>query len=157
MDDINTIQDTIQDSFVECPHCGSKLCYTQTLPDGIETLTCLSCGFTTSNLMKDGSETEVKVREKHPSLYKDLRFVDSHGYVWYPSVVTVPEKGMVYIDGSSTENWQWVLTPFRIVTRRERRLKKLDPSVRFLAAPELTKRFGQDGFVEALSELGLFN
>lgn len=145
----------VKDSFVVCPHCGSELCYSQTVGE-VETLTCLSCGFTTSNLMLDGSETEQKVRASHPNLYKELRFVDVHGYVWYPSVVSVPEAGMVYIDGSNAENWEWVMTPVRLATRRERRLKKLGAGPKYIALPNMTKRFGKEGFVEALAALGLF-
>lgn len=116
----------------------------------------MSCGFTTSELMKDGSETEVEVRKNHPSLYKDLRFVDEHGYVWYPSVVTVPGVGMAYIDGSDKENWQWVVTPMMLLTRRARRQKHLGKGQKWIAVPEKTLKLGKEGFPEAMAALGLF-
>lgn len=141
--------------FVECPHCKSQICYKQDV-NGVSTLTCMSCGFTTSELMADGSETEVEVRKNHPNLYKDLRFVDEHGYVWYPSVVTVPGVGMAYVDGSSAENWEWVVTPMQMLTRRQRRQKHLSADQKWVAVPSKTIRFGKDGFPEALAALGLF-
>lgn len=150
----NQVQDP-QTFFVQCPHCGSQICYKQDV-NGVETLTCMSCGFTTSELMKDGSETEVEVRKNHPSLYKDLRFVDEHGYVWYPSVVTVPGVGMAYIDGSDKENWQWVVTPMMLLTRRARRQKHLGKGQKWIAVPEKTLKLGKEGFPEAMAALGLF-
>lgn len=142
------------DSFVECPHCGSQLCYHQNVGDA-EALVCMKCGFTTSNLMKEGSETEKAVSGQYPTLYKDLRFVDKFGYVWYPAVVTVPGVGMVYIDGSSTEDWEWAATPMRKLTRKERRSGMYKENQEYLAIPAQTKKFGKDGYILALSSLGL--
>ena len=150
----------VADTFVQCPHCGSRLCYSQVVGkteqgEDIETLTCLSCGFTTSNQMLEGSETEKAVSAKHPSLYKDLRFKDVHGFVWYPAVVTAPNVGMVYIDGSSTEDWEWAFTPMRKLTRRERRSGKYGDQ-EYISIPVATKKFGQDGgFIKALDWAGL--
>lgn len=145
------------DSFIVCPHCGSQLCYHQKLENEVEAMTCMACGFTTSTLMKEGSETEKAVSEKHPSLYKDLKFVDQFGYVWYPSVVTVPGVGMVYIDGSSKEDWQWAATPMRKLTRHERRHGKYTKGQEYVALPNQTKKFGQSGgFVQACASINLF-
>lgn len=145
----------IGDTFVECPHCGSSVCYSQKSGD-VTTLICMSCGFTTTSEMQDGSEAERKVFEKHPSLYKDLRFIDRFGYVWYPAVVAVPGVGMVYIDGSSTADWQWVSTPSRKLTRHEKRSGRFPKDQEYITILEHSKKFGQDGFVEAMSSLGLF-
>lgn len=145
------------DSFMVCPHCGSKLCYKQTLPDGVESYTCMACGFTTSTLMVAGSETEQEVSKKYPTLYKDLKFKDpTTNLVWYPAVVTVPGRGMVYIDGSDFRTWSWAATPMRRLTRRERRHGPYKGQ-EYIAVPKETQKFGQEGgFVRACAFLNLF-
>ena len=143
------------DSFVQCPHCGSIVCYSQE-QDGVTSLVCMSCGFTTTSEMKDGSEAEKKVFERHPSLYRDLRFVDRYGYVWYPSVIAVPDMGMVFVDGSNTKNWQWVSVPVRKLTRHEKRSGRYPKDQEYVTILEHKKQFGQDGFAEAMASIGLF-
>lgn len=145
----------MEDKLITCPHCGSNVCYAQKV-DGQETAMCLNCGYTTTTLMLEGSETETQHFEKQPQLYRDLRFVDSEKHVWYPAVITLPERGMIYVDGTSIEDWEWVYTPFTRISRRERRLKKLDKNKQFKADSQNTKRFGKDGFIEAAAALGLF-
>lgn len=143
------------DNFVVCPHCGSQLCYHQEVGENVEAMTCMACGFTTSNQMKEGSEEEKAMSARYPSLYKDLKFVDSFGYVWYPAVVTVPGAGMVYIDGSNTENWEWASTPMRKLTRKEKR-SGMYKNQEWVAVPAQTRKFGKNGFVQALASIGLF-
>jgi len=151
----NETEQEVVNSFVCCPHCGSSLCYHQDEGNGVESMICMQCGFTTTNQMLEGSETEKAVTAKHPTLYKDLKFKDVHGFIWYPSVITIPGVGMVYIDGSSSENWEWTSTPMRSLTRKERRSGKYGKE-QYIAVPSQTKHFGKDGFVQALNSLGFF-
>lgn len=152
---LTATEQLVAKSFVVCPHCGSQLCFHQPVAPDTEAMTCLACGFTTTNQMLEGSETEKAVSAKHPTLYKDLRFKDIHGYVWYPAVVTVPGVGMVYIDGSSTEDWEWAFTPMRKLSRKEKRSGRYGKN-EYISMPEQTQRFGKDGgFVKALDALGV--
>ena len=151
---LTEVEQSVADAFVMCPHCQSNLCYHQDMGNGVEAMTCLSCGFTTTNQMLEGSETEKAVSANYPRLYKDLRYVDVHGFVWYPGVITVPDAGMIYIDGTSAEDWEWVATPVRKLTRKERRSGAYG-NQEFIAIPSQTKRFGKDGYVQALAFLGL--
>src|SRR5574344_311275 len=145
-----------QDGLVKCPHCGSGLCYAQRIGNE-ETWMCLACGYTSTTLMKAGSETEKKVTAKQPKLYREqLRFVDINGYVWYPAVLTVPDKGMVYIDGSTPEDWQWTATPMREITFKERRMKKFKGQ-KYVADIAKTQHFGKEGFAEAALAIGLYD
>lgn len=144
----------LKDGFVECPHCKSRLCYAQQLDDQ-ETWMCFHCGYTSTTQMKEGTPVEKAVTEKHPNLYQDLKFVDPDGYVWYPAVLTVPGRGMLYIDGSSTADWQWAVTPMRTLTEKERKLKQFR-NQEYAADMKRTKYYGKEGFIEAASDLGLF-
>ena len=152
---LSEVEQLVAKSFVVCPHCGSQLCFHQPAGPDTEAMTCLACGFTTTNQMLEGSETEKAVSAKHPTLYKDLRFKDVHGFVWYPAVVTVPGVGMVYIDGSSTEDWEWAFTPMRKLSRKERRSGRYGKN-EYISVPERTQKFGKSGgFVRALDALGV--
>ena len=44
-----------------------------------------------------------------PELYKDLKHEDKNGQIWFPSTVNLPKQGMVFANGSSIKNWEWVL------------------------------------------------
>lgn len=144
------------DNFMTCPRCGSKLCYHQKMEDGQEAMTCMACGYTTSTLMQDGSDTEKAVAAKYPTLYKILRFVDPTGLVWYPAVITVPGVGMVYIDGTTAADWQWASTPIRKLSRRERRSGKYGKE-EYIAMPDQTWHHGQEGgFIKACDRIHLF-
>lgn len=149
---------TIKDGFIVCPRCESNMCYAQQVGD-VETWICMTCGRTSSTLMKQGSETEKKITAKQPQIYKDLGFVDPDGYVWYPAVLTVPEKGMVYVDifdnPDGTKTWEWVATPMRKLTPKEQRMKQFKGK-EYTADTKKTIRFGQHGFVEAAISVGLF-
>ncbi len=143
----------MQDGMVKCPRCGSQLCYAQRVGD-LETWLCMSCGMTSTTLMKEGTDSEKAVTARQPQLYKDLKFVDKDGYVWYPAVITVPEKGMVYLDGTTVDNAEWVGIPFRPLTKKEKRMKQYAGKNYLLEAAN-TKHFGRDGFVDALSAMGM--
>ena len=57
--------------------------------------------------MIDESELVKATEEVMPELYKDLRFIDYKNQVWYPTVVNIEDKGTVFINGTTKENWGW--------------------------------------------------
>ena len=151
---LNMADTEIKDGFVKCPCCGSEMCYAQRV-NNLETWTCMSCGQTSTTLMKKGTAEEIQVTSKQPRLYRDLSFLDSDGYVWYPATIIVPDKGMVYIDGTSIEDWEWAATPMRALTKKEKRLKQYKGK-EYVADSAKTRKFGKNGFLEAAMSLGMF-
>lgn len=141
----------MQDGFVECPRCNSQLCYAQRIDDQ-ETWICMHCGMTSTTLMKQGTDTEKAVSARQPELYRDLSFVDKDGYVWYPAVITVPGKGMVFLDGTSVKDARWTGIPIRQLSRREMRMKKYEGKNSIL---DTNKRRQFDSFVDALAAMGM--
>lgn len=147
------------DGLVTCPRCGSNVCYAQRVGDD-ETWLCMTCGFTSTTLMYGGSETEQQVSERQPQLYKDLKFVDQAGYVWYPTVISQPETGMVYLDGTSKDDCRWVAVPLVLIPRPKRRslVRKglLGKDQKYLADHKNSRAFDfEQGFIEALSYLNM--
>lgn len=94
------------DKFTTCHKCGSQLCYSYIFDD-ITTYNCMNCGFTTNSLMKLDTEKYKEIYEKLPELYKDLCYTDNDNYVWIPMVINHPKQGIVFVDGSSIDDWCW--------------------------------------------------
>ena len=91
-----------KDQLVEGPF-GSNACYEQSFQhEGKEVRTwlCFGSGFTTSTLMTKESKLVQDTIETSPELYKDLMHIDENGKVWFPATITLPAKGMVFIDGT---------------------------------------------------------
>lgn len=144
----------MKDGLKVCPHCGSSLCYEQEIGND-KTWMCLGCGYTSTSLMKEGSKEEQELTHKQPNLYKELRFVDSEKYVWYPAVVTVPEKGILYADIVDTD-WQWAMTPMRELTSKEQQMKKYR-GLKYVADMQQTKHFDKLNFIEAAKAIGMLD
>ncbi len=142
----------MQDKFIKCRRCTSSLCYEQTLPEGTQTWLCLSCGFNTSTHMKVGSEAVKQVYTQSPDLYKELLHEDEEGYVWCASTITVPEVGMVFIDGSTSTDWKWKFVPAVPITDAER--AKFPKEQTHRMDLKNSKSFGQNEFGQAMAEIG---
>jgi len=89
------------DKLTECKRCGGNACYEQQLNEKITTWLCMGCGFSTSTELYKDSPLVKSTLETSPELYKDLMFEDLNNNVWFPATITLPEKGMVFVDGTS--------------------------------------------------------
>ena len=94
-----------------------------------------------------------------PELYKDLRHEDKTGQVWFPSTVNLPKQGMVFANGSTTENWKWAAVKAIEVTEEEK-LKypipgKKDQYYKHRMDMTTMKQFEERDFMEALSYIGV--
>jgi len=149
-----------KDELITCPRCGSDACYEIKEAYNLINRICYGCGFTTHNFMKEDSEFLEEQLEVLPELYKDLVFVDDNGYHWMPSTINLPEKGMVYVNGTSTENWNWTAVKSIEIPEDERErfpikghpgeyhTHKMDTSS--------SKPFKERDFMEALDYIGVF-
>jgi len=108
------------DKLIICAHCGSDACYVDEVNQDIKTYFCYGCGFQTNSLMKEGESFYERQLEILPELYKDLLDKDDDGHVWMPSTVNVPEKGMVFANGPSKEQWVWAAVKAVKVTEEEK-------------------------------------
>jgi hypothetical protein len=89
-----------------CKHCGSNACSTTT--DHNQTMWfCYTCGFNSCTLYVEDNPTVKEIYSGLPELYKKISKVIDGTY-WFPTVFNIPEKGMVYIDGISEQEYHWV-------------------------------------------------
>ena len=144
-----------KDKLVEGPF-GSNACYEQSFQhEGkeIKTWLCFGSGFTTSTLMTKGSEVVNNAIATAPELYKDLMFEDKNDRVWLPATITLPGKGMVFIDGTSKSKWKWAAVKAIPVTEED---KKIAKDQQFKMDMSNVKHFSQRDFMDALETIGFF-
>lgn len=145
-----------QDKLTTCKRCGGDACYEQHIDENTTTWLCMGCGFTTSTMMLEGSKLVDDLNATQPELYKDLMYTDDTKNVWTPSTITIPGKGMVFIDGTSKSEWNWSAVKAVEITEEDRKLKQYpeDQTVRMDMANK--KLFGQREFMDALEVIGFF-
>lgn len=146
-------------NLVNCKRCGSNACYEQVItPDEVkETVTtwlCFGCGFTTSTLMTEGSKTIADLLETAPELHKDLLFEDTDKLTWLPSTITLPAKGMVFLDGTSKSDWEW--SAVRAVEIPQEELEKYPKGQTHKMDMPNGKKFKQRDFMDALEYIGFY-
>jgi len=139
----------------DCPHCGGNACYQQQVTEEISTQFCFGCGFTTSTVMTVGSKPVLDALETSPELYKDLMYTDKDNKVWFPATVTIPEKGMVFIDGTSKESWRWAAV--KAVEIPEEEKEKYPQGQTHRMDVGNAQIFDQRDFMDALDAINFFD
>ena len=145
----------MEEKLIDCPHCGGNACYEQQVTEEVRTNFCFGCGFTTSTVMVEGSKPVLDTLESSPELYKDLMFVDSNNQVWFPTTITIPEKGMVFLDGTSKDNWQWAAVSAIEITEEEK--SKYPQGQTHKMDMRNAKKFDKKDFMDALDAIGFFD
>ena len=144
-------------NLVEGPF-GSNACYEQKINseegEEITTWMCFGSGFTTSTLMTEGSKTMTDLLETAPELYKDLLHTDKEGKIWVPATITLPEKGMVFLDGDSKDNWVWSAVKALPIPKEE--LNKYPEGQTYRMDMKNAKSYKQRDFMDALEDIGFF-
>ena len=146
------------DRLVEGPF-GSNACYEQNFEqDGqqITTWLCFGSGYTTSTLMTEGSKTVRDLEETSPELYKDLMHIDDQKRVWVPATITLPAKGMVFVDGTDKRNWKWSAVKAVEITEEERKTKNFPKDQTHKMDMKGAKLFDQKDFMDALELIGFY-
>lgn len=141
----------MEDKLIICPHCGSNVCYEH---EHHKTLiwSCMGCGFTTNELMIEGSELVKETEEVMPELYKDIKFVDDNKLVWYPTIINIQEKGTVFVNGTNKDTWGWAGIKSVETTDEEKEKFK---GATHKSDPKSLKTFTKDQFDEACHYIGL--
>ena len=136
---------------------GSNACYEQSFEqDGqeIKTWLCFGSGFTTSTLMTEGSKTMQDLLETAPELHKDLMHKDDKGFIWVPATITLPKKGMVFLDGTSKEDWIWKGVKAIKIPKKD--LGKYPEGQTHKMDMENGKEYKQKDFMDALEYIGFY-
>ena len=141
----------------KCPFCEElhNNCFVEkTEIEGkpFESYMCVGCGMTTNSYMAVDSEHLEKSTEKNTALMNDLKIIDDErDLVWYPSVVNMGEKGIIYPDGKPND-WYWYYA--KIVDIPEEDREKYDGHSKRLDI-ENPQKFGQFEFMDACKSMGI--
>jgi len=135
----------MEETLIICPRCGSNACAEIISVHG-KYWTCYGCGFYSS-------ENSTK-NESLPELYKDLEWVDDKNNVWYPSVINIPEKGMVFAEGTSTKDWQWSAIKATKIKKSEKDKFPKDQTHKMDMSKK--KTYLEKDFMEALDYINFF-
>ncbi len=143
------------DKLVEGPF-GSNACYEQVFEQQGQTITtwlCFGSGFTTSTLMTKGSESVKAALESSPELYKALMHTDKEGKVWFPATISLPNKGMVFADGTSNKSWEWKAVKAVPLQKGD---KKITEDQTHRMDMKNAQAFPQNDFMTALEVIGFY-
>ena len=153
-----------QDKLVVCKCCGSNACYESefTTQEGkVQTWLCMTCGFTTNTTMSTNGETLKQTLELTAELIKDLR-QDHDGLAWFPTAITMPNKGMIFPEPikKGEKDWQWTVVKAIPIPKNEQE-KYPDPTnpgtfYKYKMDMKNLKRYNKLEFMDAAEELGMF-
>lgn len=141
------------EKLVECKRCGSNACLEQQINESVTTHLCMGCGFTTSTLMTEGSEVVKAALETSPELYKDLMFEDKDKFIWMPSTLTLPNKGMVFVDGTNKSDWKWAAVKAIPLQESD---KKVSKDQTHKMDMQNVSHYAERDFMDALEHIGFF-
>lgn len=147
----------MQDQLVDCKRCGGNACYEQHIGTDAATWLCMGCGFSTSTVMDKDGEVTKQTLDTSPELYKDLMFVDPDNKAWFPSTITLPAKGMVFLDGTDPKDWRWAAVKAVEITEEDRKLKQFPADQTHRMDMQNASYFDQKGFMDALELIGFYD
>jgi len=112
------------------------------------------------SVMKEGEKFYEEQISLLPDLYKDLIWKDPETeLMWIPSMINEPSKGMVFANGPSAQDWNWVAVKAVPVTEEEK-AKYPIPGQKgkhydFRMDMTTMKLFSERDYMDALSYIGV--
>ena len=135
----------MEDRLIICNKCNSNICY-EYKQQGILVWNCMACGFTSNELMIEGSQLVQETEEVMPELYKDIRFIDNKKQIWYPIVINIENKGTIFANGTDKDNWGWA--GIKSIETTDEEKEKLKGATH-KSDPKTLKMFDKKSFDEA--------
>ena len=144
------------DNLTTCNRCGSDACYVQEVNEQVKLHFCYGCGFQANSVMTRDSEFLQQQMEVLPELYKELMGEDENGTIWMPSVVNIPDKGMVFADGPNGQQWQWAAVKATLMSEEEKaKFKEKGKEYDYKMDMTTLTHFQERDFIEALTYIGV--
>ena len=148
------------DNMIICDRCGSDACYVQEVNDEIKIHQCYGCGFMTNSLLKQDSQFFEEQMELLPNLYKELMGEDDDGKIWMPSTINIPDKGMIFANGTDINSWKWGAVKATPVPEEDKEKypipNKKGEYYKHKMDMETLQDFDEKDYIEALDYIGIF-
>ena len=152
-----------KDKLTICEKCGGDACYVQEVTADISIKQCFGCGYSSNSVMIEGNEFYELQMESLPELHKDLLWMNPETRnIWIPQTVNIPNKGMVFANGTAKDNWRWTAVLAVPVTEEEKATLKYpvpgkeEESYEFRMDMTTKQDFKEKDFIEALDYIGMF-
>lgn len=115
-------------------------------------------GYTSNSLLIIGSDYVDEAEVNQPKLVTELRKSDElRNLIWYPSVINIPLKGMIFPMGT-VDDWTWEVMKVRDVTEEEKEKYPIPEQegkfFKTILDVKGKKNFSRDKFIDALKEIG---
>ena len=153
------------DKLIDCPCCTSNACYESefTTQEGlVNTWLCMTCGMTTNSTMTEDNELIKESFELTAEIIKDNTQIHNN-LIWLLTVITMPDKGMVFPEPlkGEKEDWKWTVVK-AIPIPEEDQEKYPDPKnpgqfYKNRMDMKNLKRYDKLCFMDAAEELGMFS
>ena len=145
------------DNLTTCNRCSSDACYVQEVNENVKLHFCYGCGFQANSAMTRDSEFLKEQVEILPELYKELMCEDENNLVWMPSMVNIPDKGMVFADGGGKGSvWGWAAVKAVPMPEEEKaKFKEKGKDYEWKMDMSTMKHFPEHDYMEALSYIGI--
>ena len=145
------------DNLTTCERCSSDACYVQEVNQDVKLYFCYGCGFQANTAMKRSSEFLEQQMEVLPELYKELMGEDENGTIWMPSVVNIPDKGMVSADGTGKGAvWGWAAVKAVPMPEEEKvKFKEKGKDYEWKMDMSTMMHFNERDFIEALTYINV--
>ena len=144
------------DNLTTCERCDSDACYVQEVNSEVKLYHCYGCGFIANTAMTLDSEFLEQQLAVLPELYKELMGEDENGLIWLPSVVNVPDKGMVFADGANGQQWAWAAVKATLMSEEEKtKFKAKGKEYDYKMDMSSLQHFSERDYMEALSYIGV--
>jgi hypothetical protein len=117
-------------------------------------------GYTSNSMLVIQSDYVEQAEKNQPKLVTKLKVIDElRDLVWYPSVINIPLKGMVFpINIDDSEDWHWEVLPIREVTEEEKEKYPMPDKegeyFKTIVDVKGKKNFDKLDFLSALKEIG---
>ena len=151
-----------KDKLTICKCCGSNACYESEFTSEmgkIQTWLCMTCGFTTNTTMTKDSDSLKQTLELTAEIIKDNKQI-TDGLVWLLTVITMPDKGMIFPEPQKEEDWKWTVVKSIPISELDQEKYPVPgkPGEFYKTRMDMegVKRFEQLDFMDAAEELGMF-
>jgi hypothetical protein len=141
---------------IDCPVCyDPDRCFEDT-QDKFISYMCFNCGFMSSSLYSKDNADKV---ENTSQLVNELKFFDDErGIYWYPSVVNMGPKGIIFPEGN-VKHWVWKYAEVVEVSEEEQKQYPIPDKEGEFYTEKLdidnATTYGQYEFLEACKTMGI--
>ena len=138
---------------IDCPVCNDVDKCFEDVQENFTSYLCFNCGFMSDSRYESDSIALIENLKNSPKLVQDLQHKDlQRDIVWFPAVINMGEKGLIFPEGTSEEDYVWKYAQVVDIPEEERHNynnydRRLDV--------ENAESFGQEGFLEACKTMGI--